>query len=234
MMKSFVQRALSVGVAIAIICCTGCSNGNRLSSAKSKGVVVKYEQSDYSTEKAERLAELLGKFIKEDKSEPVYLTLSRHERSHMLTFPLKPEIAVGPVQRRNYRAMGRYCAQELFDNQPFIVSVCRPEKGSLREIEKIVAVSEESAPISISFRQAISGSEYVLVVKNTSTSKLVMTCHVVRDGNESTFDIDLPASRSTEHGWLEGFSFKKGDKVDLENLDLEYGSVRAVCPQPSL
>lgn len=75
----------------------------------------------------------------------------------------------------------------------------------------IPAISAEDFPIAISYRKALTGSGYVVTMKNTSAGSLRVKFSALDKNPERVMD----ANATWELGHAEGFTFATGDKFSV-------------------
>ena len=89
----------------------------------------------------------------------------------------------------------------------------------------------DSFPATVSFRKAVTGPGYVLVINTTTKQDIPAHLTVFSGGlaTENSYNINLTWRKSTQLGYREGVTLYPGDKITLANA--YYDSLHVEFPR---
>ena len=91
------------------------------------------------------------------------------------------------------------------------------------EAAKEVIQKMPAMPIEMGKRDALLGEGEVVQIKNIFSRNLTVTVKCTRPGlgDQKTFQVELAPNQPKEIGHMEGWAFKKGDRITVSHADFE-------------
>jgi hypothetical protein len=157
---------------------------------------------------------------------PVALQIRKNGRRYELRYPIAD--GADPLAgTRAIRKLGE-AVSAVFKGAPVDVHLCDGKFITLRVVD--FEPIRPDLPVKVFFRSSVGGTS--LVARYTNTSDKYLTIRVqlqnrtVGDYKEVT--LNIAPNATTEHGWLQGWDYRSGERITIKNA--EYETLDLVVP----
>jgi hypothetical protein len=127
-----------------------------------------------------------------------------------------------------WRKLADAISKECFRSSPVDMHLCDEHLKTLKVIP--FQPLKPELPITVTFRRSIGRGSLVAQYYNPSGKYLTVsaTLRNATLGQSREITLNIGPSRTVEHGWAEGWSYRSGETIDLYHAD--YESLHVVVP----
>lgn len=168
-------------------------------------------------------AQKVGEILVREKyfgGKPGTVQLRYQNRRYQLRCVVRPGVETDPNTRR-WRVLGEIVSKDVFRGAPVDIELCDESLKTLRVVQCQPLCPD--LPIEVTFRPSVGGGSLVARYQNTSTKYLSVVLNLTNTTYRETkeWKLELGPGQTVEHGWLEGWSYRSGERIQLSHAGYE-------------
>jgi len=152
--------------------------------------------------------------------QPASVQIRLQNRRYEARFIIRP-VAENDTPTRPWRELADLISRECLRSSPVDIHLCDRSFNTLKVIP-FQPVKPE-LPIEVTFRPSIGRGSLVAQYRNRSDKYLALSVKITNTtvGQSNRITVSLGPNQMYEHGWVEGWSYASGEKIEISHADYE-------------